>query len=145
MKRFTKLYGSSVLAVGLFLLAGNGSLRAQSPETTPSVIGGWRGIYEPGPNTTPSVIEITAQDFRRFEGMMQVGDLVYDIAGTVAADDSVHIVGKGEAGILIGLLKFTDLGDDGALLEGTLMLHLPNGEKVIGDLQVLRNPKQPGE
>ena len=145
MRRFTMLGSLLALAVGVWLISGNGPRLQASPETTPSVTGVWRGTFEPGPTTTPSVLEITTQDFRRFEGAMQVGDSDYEIAGVVAASGRVHIVGKGEAGILIGWLRFTDLGDDAALLDGWVMLHNADGEKEVGELLLLRSPKQPEE
>src|SRR4029450_1723885 len=74
------------MAASLILAAGDTRPAQASPETTPSVTGTWRGFFrgDEGPSVTPSVLEITSQDRRRFSGELNVGGSAFEIAGTVA-------------------------------------------------------------
>ena len=128
--------------------------QAQSASPAPqNMLGVWQGFYQPQGQPVPDDgvpvrSEITAQDNRRINGLMEVGGVqpcILTFNGTVAASDRVNLQGRHEEHHGVAKLDLHDFGGGAAVLNGSLALLSPGGQVSDGSLLLLRPFTDPPE
>ncbi|HET6892188.1 MAG TPA: hypothetical protein VFH31_13880 [Pyrinomonadaceae bacterium] len=139
---------SCVALICLFAAAVWTVAQAQSPAPQ-NMLGVWQGFFQelssdPQIPPVPRVLvrsEITSQELRRINGVMEVGGIepcVLTFNGTVAASDRVNVQGRHEEHHGVAKLDLHDFGGGAAILDGSLALLVAGGRVSDGSLLLLR-------